>query len=133
MLYQAFQVSCNYDNFNAFVPTSYISCLCRLNMSLVGKDIDLPSCPKCRATMDLQRSKSFGSRHVHDKILYYCNNPMCPPDEEERRERLNVSCKSCSRMFNNLSEGVQYSSLAFGLLAFCSDKCCKYHLESIVK
>jgi hypothetical protein len=50
----------------------------------------LPPCPTCGATMDLKRLKSFASRHisVDDGKLYYCNNPLCPPDEWQRKQRL---------------------------------------------
>jgi hypothetical protein len=49
----------------------------------------LPTCPKCGATMDSKRLKSFGGRHTSDDgTLYYCNNPICPPDEWERKQRL---------------------------------------------
>jgi hypothetical protein len=49
----------------------------------------LPPCPRCRATMDLKRLKPFASRHVSsDGRLYYCNNPICSPDEWERKQRL---------------------------------------------
>ena len=49
----------------------------------------LPSCSTCRATLDLNLLQSFGSRHISkDGKLYYCNNPMCPPDEEEIKNRL---------------------------------------------
>jgi hypothetical protein len=49
----------------------------------------LPSCPTCRATLDLKLLKSFGSRRISDDgKLYYCNNPMCAPDEEEQKHRL---------------------------------------------
>jgi hypothetical protein len=49
----------------------------------------LPSCPICRATLDLKLLKSFGSRRVsNDGKLYYCNNPMCAPDEEEQKHRM---------------------------------------------
>jgi hypothetical protein len=50
----------------------------------------LPSCPRCRATMDLKRLKDFASRHIisDDGRLYYCNNPICTPDEWERKQRL---------------------------------------------
>ena len=49
----------------------------------------LPACPKCGATMDLKRQKSFSSRHVSDddRKLYYCNNPMCPPAAGEQKLR----------------------------------------------
>jgi hypothetical protein len=49
----------------------------------------LPSCPTCRATLDLKLLKPFGSRRISDDgKLYYCNNPMCAPDEEEQKHRL---------------------------------------------
>jgi hypothetical protein len=49
----------------------------------------LPSCPTCRATMDLKLLEPFGSRRTNnDGKLYYCNNPMCAPDEEEGKHRL---------------------------------------------
>ncbi|HEU0144544.1 MAG TPA: hypothetical protein VFQ47_07145 [Nitrososphaera sp.] len=49
----------------------------------------LPSCPICGATMDLKRLKPFASRHISDDgRLFYCNNPMCPPDEWEQKQRL---------------------------------------------
>jgi hypothetical protein len=49
----------------------------------------LPSCHMCRATMDLNLLQSFGSRHIsNDGKSYYCNNPMCPPDEEQQKYRL---------------------------------------------
>jgi hypothetical protein len=61
-------------------------------MSIKGKDESLPglpSCPTCGATMDLKRLESFGSRHIsYDGKLYYCNNPICPPDEWEQKQRL---------------------------------------------
>jgi hypothetical protein len=39
--------------------------------------------------MDLKPLKSFASRHIsNDGRLYYCNNPICPPDEWERKQRL---------------------------------------------
>ncbi len=46
----------------------------------------LPSCSRCGATLDLKLLKCFGSRRniSDDRKLYYCNNPHCPPDEEER-------------------------------------------------
>src|SRR5918997_2997293 len=50
----------------------------------------LPSCPTCGATLDLKLLQSFGSRHIitNDAKLYYCNNPLCAPDEEEGKHRL---------------------------------------------
>jgi hypothetical protein len=60
-------------------------------MSIEGKDESLrglPSCPTCGATMDLKRVEAFGSRHITNGKLYYCNNPICPPDEWERKQRL---------------------------------------------
>jgi len=53
------------------------------------QSVVLPPCPRCGATMDMKRLKSFGSRHISDKgKSYYCNNPICPPDEWERKQRL---------------------------------------------
>jgi hypothetical protein len=61
-------------------------------MSINGKDQslqELPCCPICGATMDLKRLKSFGSRHrSYGGKLYYCNNPICPPEEWERMQRV---------------------------------------------
>lgn len=50
----------------------------------------LPSCSKCGAALDLKLLKCFGSRRniSDDRKSYYCNNPLCPPDEEERKRRL---------------------------------------------
>jgi hypothetical protein len=49
----------------------------------------LPSCSTCRATLDSNLLESFGSMHIGtDGKLYYCNNPMCPPDEEQQKHRL---------------------------------------------
>jgi hypothetical protein len=57
-----------------------------------GKDeqsLVLPPCRRCRATMDLKLLEHFASRHISDDgRLYYCNNPICPPDEWERKQRL---------------------------------------------
>ena len=39
-------------------------------------------------------------------------------------------CKSCGKEFQNLSEGVLYSSFARGVLEFCSDDCSKNYLNS---
>ncbi|MDQ3837159.1 MAG: hypothetical protein M3270_09545 [Thermoproteota archaeon] len=53
------------------------------------QSVVLPPCPACGATMDLKRLEHFGSRHISDMgKLYYCNNPICPPDEWEREQRL---------------------------------------------
>jgi len=61
-------------------------------VSINGKDglsPVLPSCPICRATMDLICWEPFASRHITDDgKLYYCNNPICSPDKEERKQRL---------------------------------------------
>jgi hypothetical protein len=49
----------------------------------------LPSCPTCMATLDSNLLQSFGSRRIsNDGKLFYCNNPMCPPDEEQQKHRL---------------------------------------------
>jgi hypothetical protein len=63
-----------------------------VSMPIKGKDNfspTRPSCPICRATLDLKLLESFGSRRISiDGKLYYCNNPMCAPDEEEQKRRL---------------------------------------------
>ena len=60
-----------------------------------GKDdsssVVLPSCSKCGATLDLELIESFGSRRIvsyYDGKSYYCNNPLCAPDEEQQKHRL---------------------------------------------
>jgi hypothetical protein len=62
------------------------------SMLIKGKDDSssvLPSCPTCRATLDLKLLESFGSRRItNDGKLYYCNNPLCAPDHEEGEQRL---------------------------------------------
>jgi hypothetical protein len=40
-----------------------------------------------------------------------------------------VSCKSCGKEFNDLIDGVRYSSTVKGILLFCSDDCCKNYLN----
>ena len=64
----------------------------RVHMPTKGKDnfsLMLPSCPLCGATLDIKLLESFGSRRIsNDGGLYYCNNPMCAPDEEEQKHRL---------------------------------------------
>jgi hypothetical protein len=42
-------------------------------------------------------------------------------------------CKSCDREFNNLIDGVESSSTVIGVLAFCSDNCCKDYLNALEK
>jgi len=39
-------------------------------------------------------------------------------------------CKSCGKEFQDFNQGVVYSSIAKGILDFCSDVCCKKHLDS---
>ena len=41
-----------------------------------------------------------------------------------------VPCNSCNKEFNDLVEGVRYSSSIKGLLFFCSDDCCKNCLNN---
>jgi hypothetical protein len=43
---------------------------------------ETPPCPTCGAMMDNEANWNFASKHVFMDILYYCNNPICPPDEE---------------------------------------------------
>ncbi|MFB5600945.1 MAG: hypothetical protein ACE5SW_12055 [Nitrososphaeraceae archaeon] len=35
---------------------------------------------------------------------------------------------SCNKEFNNLVDGVKYSSSVMGTLSFCSDTCCNAYL-----
>lgn len=44
-----------------------------------------------------------------------------------------MRCISCDREFNNLVTGVEYSSSVIGILAFCSDRCCKDYLDTLGK
>jgi hypothetical protein len=46
---------------------------------------------------------------------------------------LYMRCKSCGQEFNNLVGGVEYSSTVIGVLAFCSDSCCKDYLNTLEK
>ena len=67
-------------------------------MPMKGKKDDsssvlLPSCLKCGATLDLELIECFGSRRIivsndEGKSYYYCNNPLCAPDEEQQKHRL---------------------------------------------
>jgi hypothetical protein len=41
-----------------------------------------------------------------------------------------IHCNSCNKEFNDLTEGVRYSSSIKGLLWFCSDDCCKDYLNT---
>jgi hypothetical protein len=43
---------------------------------------------------------------------------------------MHVSCKSCGKEFNELTDGKRYSSMARGVMLFCSDDCCKNYLDS---
>lgn len=40
-----------------------------------------------------------------------------------------ISWQPHGKSFNNLSQGVQYSSMVKGLLDFCSDKCYKNYIN----
>ena len=44
-----------------------------------------------------------------------------------------VLCNSCGKEFNDLVEGVRYSSSMKGVLLFCSDDCCKNYLNTTAK
>lgn len=44
-----------------------------------------------------------------------------------------VSCKSCGKESTDLVEGTRLSSDVVGNLLFCSDNCCKTHLNAAVK
>ena len=37
---------------------------------------------------------------------------------------MHVSCKACGKEFNELTEGIRYSSMPKGVMLFCSDDCC---------
>jgi hypothetical protein len=37
--------------------------------------------------------------------------------------------KSCGKEFNDLVDGIRYSSAVNGVLLFCSDDCCKNYLN----
>ncbi len=41
-----------------------------------------------------------------------------------------IKCKSCNKEFDNLMNGVSYSSKHLGLLGFCSDQCRKDYLNA---
>lgn len=41
-----------------------------------------------------------------------------------------MRCRSCDREFNDLVDGVEYSSTVIGVLSFCSDGCCKDYLNA---
>jgi transposase-like protein len=43
------------------------------------------------------------------------------------------ACKSCGKEFQNLTEGVLYSSSGIGVLEFYSDECSKNYLNSAMK
>ncbi len=49
------------------------------------------------------------------------------------RTKMIKICKSCGKEFQNLSEGVLYSSSAIGVLEFCSDQCSKNYFNSVMK
>jgi hypothetical protein len=57
-----------------------------------GSSVRLPSCSRCGATLDLEVIEAFGSmriaRYSYDGKSYYCNNPLCAPDEEQQKHRL---------------------------------------------
>jgi hypothetical protein len=62
-----------------------------------SSSVQLPSCSRCGATLDLEPIESFGSRRIivssdddedEGKSYYYCNNPLCPPDKEQQKHRL---------------------------------------------
>jgi hypothetical protein len=68
-------------------------------MPMKGKEEDhsssvLPSCSRCGATLDVELIESFGSRRIvssddaDEGKSYYCNNPLCAPDEKEHKRRL---------------------------------------------
>ena len=63
----------------------------------------------------------------------FCNtNSLMKETAIFKCKNMYISCHSCGKVFNNLSEGVQYSSTTRGFLAFCSDECCKDYLVSAI-
>jgi hypothetical protein len=46
-----------------------------------------------------------------------------------KRQNMYILCNSCGKEFNDLVEGVRYSSSTKGVLFFCSDDCCKNYLN----
>jgi hypothetical protein len=44
-------------------------------------------------------------------------------------EKMYTLCNSCGKEFNDLVNGVRYSSVSKGMLLFCSDSCCKNYLD----
>jgi hypothetical protein len=55
-----------------------------------GSSVRLPSCSRCGATLDLEVIEAFGSMRIaryYDGKSYYCNNPLCAPDEEQQKHR----------------------------------------------
>ena len=44
-------------------------------------------------------------------------------------ENMYIHCNSCNKEFNDLVQGVRYSSSVKGLLWYCSDDCCKNYLN----
>ena len=55
-----------------------------------GSSVRLPSCSRCGATLDLEVIEAFGSMRIaryYDGKSYYCNNPLCAPDEKDQKHR----------------------------------------------
>ena len=46
-----------------------------------------------------------------------------------KKDKMYILCNSCGKEFNDLGEGVRYSSTVKGILLFCSDDCCKNYLD----
>jgi hypothetical protein len=91
----------HYDVYNMAIIKTYLLCLNARGMKreypepmpIKGKDelrTVLPSCPICGSSLDLKLLETFGSRRTisDDGKSYYCNNPMCAPEEEELKHRL---------------------------------------------
>ncbi len=66
---------------------------------------------------------SPGSSHLDGFIAYIAQTYI--------DKIMYVPCNSCNKEFNDLSEGVRYSSSIMGLLWFCSDDCCKNYLNGL--
>ena len=49
------------------------------------------------------------------------------------KKKLYTFCNSCGKEFNDLVDGVRYSSIVKGIMLFCSDSCCKNYLDKSKK
>jgi hypothetical protein len=47
-----------------------------------------------------------------------------------KKDKMYILCNSCGKEYNDLVEGVRYSSIVNGILLFCSDRCCKNYVNT---